>query len=334
MAQLLSYNQTRGDTMVEKPLCFRKNAGVRPHAGNGFEILATPFVLSQRKNVTTPLHSTTAGKLSLIALAVLGSTSALSQELLGPYIGGNIGRSSASFDTPATLDAFVGPGFPVTSSIENNRDTAYKLYGGYRFHRNLAIEAGWFDLGHFEYIYNSTPAGSLNGNLGVRGLNLDLVGILPVSDRFSVFGRVGAAYSHSRTGFGRTGVVPLAAVRRDKETNLKLGVGLQYAFSDRLSVRAELERYRVNDTLRSRGHVDMASIGLVYSFGAKPQPVVRTVAPAPAVAAPPPPPPPPRPLPPPPPPPPPAPPPVVVPPPPPPAPVFTPPALPPKQGRY
>lgn len=283
--------------------------------------------------MTTQLQSTTAGKLSLIALAVLGSTPVLSQDLLGPYVGGNIGRSSASFDRPANLNAFVGPGFSVNASTENNRDTAYKLYGGYRFHRNFAVEAGWFDLGHFEYIYNTTPAGSLNGNLGVRGLNLDLVGIVPVSDRFSVFGRVGAAYSHSRTGFGRTGGVPLAAVRRDKDTDLKLGIGLQYAFSDNLSVRAELERYRVNDTLRSRGHVDMASVGLVYTFGAKPQPVVRTFAPAPAVAPPPPPPPAPR-MAPPPPPPPPAPAPVVTPPPPPPpAPVYSPPPRPAKQGR-
>ncbi len=277
-------------------------------------------------------HSKATRKLTLIALAVLGSTPVLSQELLGPYVGGNIGRSTASFDRPSTLGAFVGPGFTVNSAVENNRDTAYKLYGGYRFHRNLAVEAGWFDLGHFEYIYNTTPAGSLNGNLGVRGLNLDLVGILPVSDRFSVFGRVGAAYAHSRTGFGRTGAVPLADVRRDKSTNLKFGAGLQYAISDRLSVRGEIERYRVNDTLRSRGHVDMASVGLVYSFGPKPQPVVQA-APAPVYT---PPPPAPAPVYTPPPPPPPAPAPVYTPPPPPPAPapVYTPPPLPPKQGRY
>ncbi len=278
--------------------------------------------------ITQPT-SATARKLSLIALAALASTPVLAQDLLGPYVGGNIGTSRANFDRPATLGGFVGPGFSVNSSIEDNRDTAYKLYGGYRFHRNLAVEAGWFDLGHFDYIYNTTPAGSLNGNLGVRGLNLDVVGIVPVSDRFSVFGRVGAAYAHSRTGFGRTGAVPLATVRKDKDTALKLGVGLQYAFSDRLSVRAELERYRVNDTLRSRGHVDMASVGLVYSFGAKPQVVQYT--PPPAVIVPPPPPPPPRMAPPPPPP---APAPVMAPPPPPPpAPVYTPPPLPAKQGR-
>lgn len=306
-------------------------------ADSGYSNLVFPFPHSLKgSHVTTPLKSASTRTLGLITLAVLASTPALSQDLLGPYVGGNLGRSSASFDRPANLDAFVGPGFSVNSSIENNHDTAYKLYGGYRFHPNFAVEAGWFDLGHFQYIYNTTPAGSLNGNLGVRGVNLDLVGILPVSERFSVFGRVGAAYSHSRTGFGNTGAVPLAAVRKHKDTDVKIGAGLQYAFTDSLSVRAELERYRVNDTLRSRGHVDMASVGLVYSFGPKPQAVVRTVAPAPAPApvyvAPPPPAPAPAPAPvytPPPP----APAPVVMPPPAP-APVYTPPSRPAKQGRY
>lgn len=285
--------------------------------------------------MTTQSHLGTSRKLTVIALAVLGSVPAFSQEILGPYIGGNIGRTSARIDAPNTLGAFVGPGYTVNSAVEDNRDTGYKLYGGYRFHRNFAVEAGWFDLGKFDYTYNTTPAGSLNGNLGVRGLNLDLVGILPVSDRFSVFGRVGAAYANSRTSFRSTGAVPLPAGRSDKNTNLKLGVGLEYAISDRLAVRGEIERYRINDSLRSRGHIDMASVGLVYSFGPKPQPVVRTFTPAPTPApapvyTPPPPPapvytPPPPPAP------------VYTPPPAPapaPAPVYTPPSRPAKQGRY
>ncbi len=283
-------------------------------------------------------RSPTARKLSLIALAVLGSTPVLAQQLMGPYIGGNIGSTRANFDTPANLGAFVGPGFPVTSTTGDDRDTGGKLYGGYRFHRNFAVEGGYFDLGKFGYTYNSAPAGSLSGNLRVRGLNLDLVGILPVSERFSVFGRVGAAYAQARSGFSRTGSVPLAAGRNEKDTNLKVGVGLEYAFSERLSVRGELERYRVNDAVRSRGYVDMASVGLVYSFGAQPQ-MIRTAAPAPVYVAPPAPMPAPapapvaRPVPPPP-----APAPASVftapPPPPAPAPVFTPPPLPAKQGRY
>ena len=284
--------------------------------------------------MTSPTQSKTARKLGLMALAMLGSTPLLAQDLLGPYIGANLGSTRAKFDTPARLDAFVGPGYSINSASGDNRDTGGKLYGGYRIHRNFAVEAGYFDLGRFDYLYNTTPAGSLNGNLRVRGLNLDLVGILPVSDRFSVLGRVGAAYAQARSSFGRTGGVPLAASRDEKDTNLKVGVGLQYAFTDRLSVRAELERYRVNDAVRSRGHVDMASVGLVYSFGAQPRTVVQTYTPPPAVVVPapapapriaPPPPPPPAPAP------------MVSPPPPPPpapAPAYIPPQRPAKQGRY
>ena len=284
-------------------------------------------------------HTPPLRKLSFIALAVLGSAPALSQELLGPYIGANVGATRASFDNPPNLSAFGGPGFVVNSVSGDDRDTGYKLYGGYRLSRNFAIEGGYFDLGRFNYTYNSTPAGSLNGNLRVKGLNLDLVGIVPLTERFSVFGRVGAAYAQSKTGFSRTGTVPLPGGRDEKDTNLKLGVGLQYAFTDQLSVRAELERYRINDAVRKRDHIDMASVGLVYQFGAKPRPVAQTFVPPPApavVALPPPPPPPPAPRPPPPqPPPPPPPPPAVAPPPPPPAPapVYTPPARPAKQGR-
>jgi OOP family OmpA-OmpF porin len=54
------------------------------------------------------------------------------------------------------------------------------------------------------------------------------------------------------------------------ETNYKYGMGLQYAFSDTLSLRAEAERYRINDAIGNRGDVDLFSLGLIYRFGATP----------------------------------------------------------------
>ena len=75
------------------------------------------------------------------------------------------------------------------------------------------------------------------------------------------------------------------------DTNLKVGLGMQYAITEALAVRAELERYRISDPIRNRGNIDMASIGLVYRFGGKVQtPVAQAFVPV--VSAPPPPPPP------------------------------------------
>ncbi|MEO5671417.1 MAG: outer membrane beta-barrel protein [Ramlibacter sp.] len=273
-------------------------------------------------------------KLSLVTLAVLASTSALADDPMGWYIGGSAGPSTARFSTPSSV-GLIGPGLAVTSISGRERDKfAFKLYGGYQFHRNFAVEGGYFDLGDNRYTFNTTPAGTLNGVSEVRGLNLDLVGKLPVTDRFTVLGRVGAAYARDRTHFTNTGAVPPTSFSpRTSKTNAKYGVGVQYAFTDQLSVRAELERYRIEDPIRRRGNIDMVSVGLVYHFGAKAREPMRqtTYVPPPVVAAPPPPPPrvvaaPP--------PPPPAPPPVMAPPPPPPPPVYMPPERPAKPGRY
>ena len=237
--------------------------------------------------------------LGFIALAVIGTVSsswAIAQdETTGPYIGGNIGRTHADFDNGSINQTLTGQGFTVRSTNEDNSGTGYKLFGGYQLNRNFAVEGGYFDLGKSSYTVNATrniggAAGSFNGETRVRGLNLDLVGMLPLSDRFSILGRVGAAYAQSRANFNSTGSVPAnASNNRRNDTNLKVGLGLQYAITEALAMRAEVERYRINDPIRNRGHIDMASLGLVYRFGPKAQtPVAQAYVPPVYVAPPPP----------------------------------------------
>ena len=260
------------------------------------------------------LGAFTARKLSLLAAAVLGTvatTSALADNAPGWYVGGNVGRTYTDFDNARLTNSLAGQGFRVTSNSEDKHDTGYKLFGGYQLHRNFAIEGGYFDLGKVNYGVTTFPAGSFAGETKVRGLNLDLVGILPIGDRFSVFGRVGAAYAQSRSSFARTGNIALGNFdSRNNDTNVKVGLGAEYAFTPALSVRGEIERYRVSDPVRNKGYIDMASVGLVYRFGGPIQrPMTQTnYVP---VASPPPPPPPPPPV-------------VVAPPPPPPPPVAAP----------
>ncbi len=267
-------------------------------------------------------------QLSVVALAgftaVCGS-SAMAQEALGGYVGANVGRTRADFDSNAINSSLVRQGFAINSTTTDNRGTGYKLYGGYQFTPNFALEGGYFDLGRFNSLSNTTPTGTFNDTTRVRGLNLDLVGTLPISDRFSVFGRVGAAYAQSRSNFASTGFVPVNTSNHSRNgTNVKFGVGVQYAITDALAVRAEFERYRINDPIRNRGNIDMASVGLVYRFGGKVQtPVAQTYdpppTPAPVYVAPPSPAPTPAP--------------VVIASPPPPPPAYVPPVRPAKQGR-
>ncbi len=266
--------------------------------------------------MTSPGISLNARKLSLMALAVLGavsSASAIADNAPGWYVGGNVGRTYTDFNNDRLSSSLAGQGFRVNSSSEDKHDTGYKLFGGYQLHRNFAIEGGYFDLGKLNYGVTTFPAGSFAGETKVRGLNLDLVGIVPIGDRFSVFGRVGAAYAQTRSSFARTGNIALGNFdSRNNDTNVKFGLGAEYAFTPALSIRGEIERYRINDPARNKGYIDMASVGLIYRFGGimqrpvaqttyvpvaspppPPPPAPVVVAPPPPVAAPAPPPPPP-----------------------------------------
>jgi OOP family OmpA-OmpF porin len=232
--------------------------------------------------------------LGVAALASLAALPAVAQDKNGWYLGGSLGRTGASIDDNRITSGLAGQGL-ATSSI-NDRDTnhGYKIFGGYQFHRNFAVEAGYFDLGHFGYTANTVPLGTLSGDVRFKGVNLDLVGLWPITDKFSALARVGVTSERARGNFSSTGAValPFAASTSERATNVKFGAGVMYDFTPSLGVRLEAERYRVNDSIGNKGHVDMVSVGLVYRFGATsvapraaaPAPAPVYVAPAPAPA--------------------------------------------------
>lgn len=244
----------------------------------------------------------TSGMVGLAVLAACAAPLALAQGT-GWYGGASVGRSAATIDDARITGGLAVQGLATTGLDEDDRDTGYKLFGGYQFTPNLGVEAGYFDLGNFGYRASTVPAGTLNGDMRVKGLNLDLVGTLPLAGRLSALGRLGVVSVRASDNFSATGAVRMpyaSASPSERSTGLKAGLGLMYDFTDSLALRAEVERYRIKDAVGNRGDVDLLSVGLIYRFGASPQPVraaapqpvALAAAPPPVVAAPPPPPPP------------------------------------------
>lgn len=211
-----------------------------------------------------------AAAIALVALAASASPAFAQRtnDAVGLYGGVSAGQSRARIDEPRVRDSLVSDGFAVDSFAADNKSFGGKLFGGYQFNQNFAVEAGVFTLGKFGYNAQTTPTGTLTGEAKVRGLNVDLVGALPLADRFSVLGRAGLTYAEARDQFRGTGMVVVNNPNpRERAVNWKAGVGMQYAVTPDLSVRAEFERYRINDAVGNKGDIDMASIGLVYRFG-------------------------------------------------------------------
>ena len=243
--------------------------------------------------------------LALTALGVTTATSALAQAQESGYVYGGlgIGQTRAKIDEARITAGLLGSGLTTSSFARDERDTGYKLFGGYQLSRNFALELGVFDLGKFNFSATTVPAGTLNGQLKVQGFNLDLVGTLPLTERLSLLGRIGGTAARTRDQFTGSGaVVVLNPNPRQRASNYKFGAGLQYEISPSFLLRGEAERLRINDAVGNRGDVDLLSISLVFPFGRTvntarpiapaayvapapmPEPVVVAAAPAPAPA--------------------------------------------------
>lgn len=137
--------------------------------------------------------------------------------------------------------------------IFDDSDTAIKLYTGAYFHPNLGLELGYLDLGKARRIGGGTTA---------RGLNLSLVGRLPVSTQLDLLGKVGTIYGRTNThGFGGFGVQP----GKGDGFGLSYGAGLRWAFTPQWSAVLEWERYRLHFA-DSKSDVDTTTLGVQFSY--------------------------------------------------------------------
>ena len=232
-------------------------------------------------------YTKTSVMLGVAALAALMAAPAIAQTQSGWYAGASAGRTDATIDDARITSGLLGQGLATSSIDERDHDRGYKVFGGYQLNRNFAVEAGFFDLGTFGYTATTVPAGTLTGDVRIKGVNLDLVGLWPITDKLSALARVGVTSTRSNGSFSSTGAasVPYAnASPSQRSTNYKFGAGLNYDFTESWAMRVEAERYRIRDAVGNKGHADMVSVGLIYRFGGSPAP--RAAAPAPAYVAP------------------------------------------------
>jgi OOP family OmpA-OmpF porin len=184
------------------------------------------------------------------------------------YIGAGIGRSRGNIDQERLSRSLSANGAAVTAFGTDERDTGYKLFVGKQLNRYLALELGYFDLGKFSFNSATSGNGVFNGEAGFRGANLDLLAQLPLSERLSLLGRVGANYAKANTHFSGNRLNAVTGPHpSERKLNAKAGLGLEYKLSEALALRGEVERYRVNDAVGNRGDVDLLSVSLVYKLG-------------------------------------------------------------------
>jgi OOP family OmpA-OmpF porin len=221
------------------------------------------------------------GALGLAGFAAAGSPVAVAADD-NWYLGAGVGQSRAEIANNRISAGLLGQGSTTTTIDDDDRDIGFKLFGGRRFGKYFALEAGYFNLGKFGFTAHTTTSASLVGSSKYQGANLDAVGMLPITDKFSALGRVGLTYVQTKDSFSGLNT----SSPKHNGANVKYGLGVQYAFTPALAARGEWERYRVNDAVgHNDGNIDMLLVGLVYTFGAGEKSAPRA-APPPAYIAP------------------------------------------------
>jgi OOP family OmpA-OmpF porin len=185
------------------------------------------------------------------------------------YIGAGFGRSDAKRTTSwgTTADATLFINGITSSTLVDSHDTAWKLFGGYQFNENFALEGGYTNLGKFGGTTTITApaAGLAAGKWKARSpLNLAVVGTYPIKDRFSVLGKLGLAVTKLTVSIAPPAYANISATR----VQPLLGVGLKYDFTKAFAVRAEFERFNnVGDGSNTgQSNINVWSLSGQYHF--------------------------------------------------------------------
>src|SRR5437763_50874 len=132
----------------------------------------------------------TSSKLTAIIALACASMMATSPAIAGPatdstfinpdwansawYMGAGLGQSHANIDDARLIRSLTANGATMSSFKTDERDLGYKLFVGKQLNQYFSVEAGYFDLGKFSFDAATSGNGTLRGQTGFRGANLDL----------------------------------------------------------------------------------------------------------------------------------------------------------------
>ena len=180
-----------------------------------------------------------------ILAAILGFGSVVSAQAADDFL--------ASPDKPGS-DKFYGG----TSIGYGSSDCSYasidcagvgmKIFAGYKFNDNVAIEGGYHKLFNAEETLGSNTV-QVEGS----GLSLNALGIYPVSPQLDVFGKVGlmAWEESAKTNNATNGML--------SGSDLLLGAGADYKVNENWGIRGEYEH--VGGLMKSHAY----TMGATYS---------------------------------------------------------------------
>jgi len=128
----------------------------------------------------------------------------------------------------------------------SNTSSIYGIYGGYRIIQNVAVEAGYTDLGSMA-----------SGAVKISSVELSGVGSIPINEQFSLYVKLGLAQTAEKA--------PGLTVNRSTAT---IGLGGLYNATPTIDARFGVDVYGFGDekTALREGASVLLSASAIYKF--------------------------------------------------------------------
>jgi OOP family OmpA-OmpF porin len=210
---------------------------------------------------------------SRAALLCLGFGSFVTAQAAEPgwYVIGSGGESSVTGSPQGQMDdnlvaLFNSVGIQVLdfTSEADDSDTAFSLAGGYQLNDHFAMEFGYVDLGSLNYQASALVSdGVEQADADVAfestadGAVVSALGILPIGERFSLFGRAGFSFM-SAEGTARITIegVTDRASQSSQKIDPVFGVGAEMSLGRHFAIRLAWDRYLDVGTQNVSGDID------------------------------------------------------------------------------
>lgn len=167
------------------------------------------------------------------------------------------------------------------SAVSEDNDTGYKLFGGYSFHKNIAVELSYLNMGEVEA--SSSASGtfydamdnSLDGDLSATGkaevdaFTLDASLNFPIASFAALIAKAGIYYADTTLNLDGSSTLSEETFhysRSENSTGLHYGIGINFKLTEAIGLRAEWERLDSIEVNDGKSDVDLLSAALIYNF--------------------------------------------------------------------
>jgi hypothetical protein len=136
-----------------------------------------------------------------------------------------------------------------------DRDTAYSvMFGNYAYNQNLGVEIGYTNFGQ---------VGRGGGTSKAEGINLSVIGRMPINPMFNLLGKVGTTYARTEVTAN-----PLSGMQTGTETGFdwSYGIGAEMVISPQWSAVLSYDEHFMKFAGSSSERVSNTMIGARMRF--------------------------------------------------------------------